>query len=292
MISRKELAFRCEAIIVWIVFKVFALLPLDAASAVGGWIGRTIGYRLSVTRHARRNLRRFFPDWSDAEREAVIVRMWDNIGRTAGEYPHIPELTYGPGCRVEIEGMEHFAALRDDGKPGLFFSGHFGNWEILGPFAAHHGIPLHLIYRAATNPYVNWVFTQGRANAGVELIPKGAAGARKALEKLRNGEHIGMLVDQKMNDGIPAPFFGAEAMTAPALATFSLKYKCPVVPAHIIRRKGARFRIIFDPPMLFENHGDRHADILAAMTEVNGFLERWIRERPDHWLWLHKRWPE
>lgn len=292
MITLKELAFRGEAVIVWIVFRIFALLPLDAASAFGGWIGRTIGYHLPVTRHARRNLTRFFPDWSDEEREAVIRRMWDNIGRTAGEYPHIPELTYGPGGRVEIDGMEHFAALRDDGKAGLFFSGHFGNWEILGPFAAHHGIPLHLIYRAASNPYVNWVFTKGRANEGVELIPKGAAGARKALEKLRHGEHLGMLVDQKMNDGISVPFFGAEAMTAPALATFSLKYKCPVVPAHIVRLKGAWFRIVFDPPMLFEETGDRHADIRAAMGEVNGFLERWIRERPDHWLWLHKRWPE
>jgi KDO2-lipid IV(A) lauroyltransferase len=151
---------------------------------------------------------------------------------------------------------------------------------------------LHLIYRAASNPYVNWIFTRGRANDGVELIPKGATGARKALEKLKRGEHIGMLVDQKMNDGISVPFFGVEAMTAPALAAFALKYKCPVVPAHLVRVKGARFRIMFDPPILFTDTGDRHADVLEAMTVVNGFLEGWIRERPDHWLWLHKRWPD
>ncbi|MTJ79876.1 MAG: lauroyl acyltransferase [Telmatospirillum sp.] len=289
--SRKDLLFRIEAAFVWVVYHLFASLPIDIASAAGGWIGRVIGSRLPVTRHARRNLTMIFPDWSEAEREAVIRRMWDNIGRTAGEYPHIPELTYGPGQRVEIEGMEHFEALRDDGKPGLFFSGHYGNWEIMGPFAAHHGIPLHLIYRAATNPYVNWIFTRGRANEGVELIPKGAAGARMALDKLRRGEHIGMLVDQKMNDGISVPFFGFPAMTAPALAAFSLKYQCPVVPAHLVRIKGARFRIVFDPPILFEDSGDRRADLERAMTRVNGYLERWIRERPDHWLWLHKRWP-
>ncbi|MDR3435903.1 lysophospholipid acyltransferase family protein [Telmatospirillum sp.] len=284
--------FRLEAIAVWVLYRFFEALPIDAASAVGGMIGRVIGTRLPVTQHARRNLARIFPDWSEAERQAVIVRMWDNIGRTAGEYPHIPELTFGPGQRVEIEGMEHFEALRDDGKPGLFFSGHFGNWEILGPFAARHGIPLHLIYRAATNPYVNWVYTRGRANDGVALIPKGAIGARMALEKLRRGEHIGMLVDQKMNDGIAVPFFGLEAMTAPALAAFAFKFKCPVVPAHIIRLGGAHFRIIFDPPMAFEDTGHRHEDVLRAMTQVNETLERWIRERPDHWLWLHKRWPE
>jgi KDO2-lipid IV(A) lauroyltransferase len=287
------MAFRLEAMTVWIVYHLFAVLPLDLASAFGGWIGRTIGPRLPVTRHAKRTLSRVFPEWTDAERNRIICAMWDNLGRTAGEYPHIPSLTFGPGCRVEIEGMENFAALRDDGRPGLFFSGHFGNWEILGPFAARHGIPLHLIYRAASNPYVNWVYTRGRANEGVDLIPKGAAGARIALEKLKRGEHIGMLVDQKMNDGIAVPFFGADAMTAPALAAFALKYRCPVVPAHIFRRKkGAWFTISFDPPIQFEESGDRHADLLRAMTMVNGYLERWIRERPDHWLWVHKRWPD
>ena len=103
------MGFRLEAVAVWITYKLFAFLPIDAASALGGWIGRTIGYHLPVTRHARRNLTRVFPAWSDSEREAVIKRMWDNVGRTVGEYPHIPELTYGPGARVEIEGMEHNA---------------------------------------------------------------------------------------------------------------------------------------------------------------------------------------
>jgi KDO2-lipid IV(A) lauroyltransferase len=288
----RTLAFRAEALVVWILFHIFAVMPLDVASTIGGWVGRNLGRHLPVTRHARRNLAFAFPDWTRARREAVIRAMWDNIGRTAGEYPHIPDMTFGPGKRVEIEGMEHFTALRDDGLPGLFFSGHYGNWEILGPFAARHGIPLHLIYRAATNPFVNWIYTRGRANDGVELIPKGASGARIALDKLRRGEHLGMLVDQKMNDGISVPFFGHPAMTAPALAAFSLKFKCPVVPAHIVRLDGARFRIIFDAPIRFEDTGDRIGDLERAMTRVNGILEAWIRERPDHWLWLHKRWPD
>jgi KDO2-lipid IV(A) lauroyltransferase len=118
--SWKELEFRLEAVAVWIIFRIFAILPIDTASAVGGWIGRTVGYHLPVTRHARRNLTRFFPDWSDGEREAVLLRMWDNIGRTAGEYPHLPELTYGPGGRVEIVPVFFSVAISAIGK----FSGH------------------------------------------------------------------------------------------------------------------------------------------------------------------------
>ena len=188
--------------------------------------------------------------------------------------------------------LQHLEALRDDGRPGLFFSGHFVNLELPGICVARHGLPLHLVYRAATNPHVDWVYHRAQANCGVDLIPKGSTGARAAMDKLRRNEHLGMLVDQKMNDGIAVPFFGIEAMTAPALARFALKFRCPVVPAHCERLRGAHFRVIFDPPMWFDDTGDFHGDVLRAMTRVNQILETWIRERPDHWLWLHKRWPE
>ena len=108
----------------------------------------------------------------------------DNLGRIAGEYPHLPSFRFGPGERVEVEGIEHIEALRDDGKPGLFFGGHFGNLELPGICVARQGLPLHLIYRAASNPHVNWIYERSRANTGVELIPKGADwgadGARQA----------------------------------------------------------------------------------------------------------------
>jgi KDO2-lipid IV(A) lauroyltransferase len=290
--SLKVFCFRLEAVAVWIIFHLFKMMPIEIASAVGGWIGRTVGYRLPVTRHARRNMQRVFPEWSEAEREARIVGMWDNLGRTAGEYPHIDKFNYGSGTRVEIVGLEHLEYLRDDDQPGIFFSAHYGNWELAGLSAARNGLPISLIYRAANNPYVNWIFSKGRAVAGIDVIPKGSAGARAALNKLKHGGHLGLLVDQKMNDGIGVPFFGSKAMTAPALAAFALKFRCPVVPAHVVRVKGASFRIFFEPPMQFENTGDPQTDILKAMTAVNAKIEKWIREQPDQWLWLHKRWPD
>ena len=281
-----------EAAIVWGFYHLFRLLPVDAASAIGGWIGRTIGYRLPVTRRARRNLRRVFPDWADDRIEQTLRLMWDNLGRVAGEYPHLDKFGYGPNERVEIEGAEHLLSLRDDGKPGIFFSAHFGNWELAGLCAARNRLPITLIYRAANNPLVNWVFERGRSVAGIEVIAKGSSGARQALVKLKQGGHLGMLVDQKMNDGIPVPFFGRDAMTAPALAAFALKFRCPVVPAHVIREKGARFRIVFQPPLEISDSGDQHADMLSTMTEVNRLIEDWVSQHPHQWMWLHKRWPE
>lgn len=290
--KRRELPPRLEAFAIWLVYHLFRLMPLDSASAVGGWIGRTIGYRLPLTRRARRNLQRVLPHLAAGEREAILRGMWDNLGRTAGEFPHIDEFRFGPGERVEVEGAEHLHAVRDDGKPGLFFSGHLANWELMGLGAVRHGVPVHLIYRAPNNPRLNWVYERGRSNDGVQLIPKGAPGARTALDLLRRGAHLGMLVDQKMNDGIAVPFFGIDAWTAPALASFALKFRCPVVPVHVERVGGARFRIVVEPPLQLEETGDRSTDIRLTMTKVNAILEGWIRHRPEQWLWLHKRWPE
>ncbi len=287
--KRRELPPRLEAGAVWLVFHLFRLLPLDLASSIGGWIGRAIGYRLAVTRRARRNLARVMPDLPPAEREAIIRGMWDNLGRTAAEYPHLAEFRFGPGERVEVQGLEHVLAVRDDGKPGLFFSGHLGNWELMGFCGVQYGLPLHLVYRATNNPHLGWVYSRGRVG---ELIPKGPLGARRALELLRSGEHLGMLIDQKMNDGIAVPFFGIDAMTAPALASFALKFGCPVVPAHVERLGGARFRLIIEPPLAFADSDDRHAAIAAATAQVNRILEGWVRAHPDQWLWLHRRWPE
>ncbi len=100
------------------------------------------------------------------------------------------------------------------------------------------------------------------------------------MQLLLEKKVLGLLLDQKMNDGIPVPFFGRDAMTAPALAQFALKYGCPVVPAHVIRLGGARFRLVIEPPMTIAHTGDRHADILTVMTQVNQTIEGWIREHP------------
>jgi KDO2-lipid IV(A) lauroyltransferase len=101
-----------------------------------------------------------------------------------------------------------------------------------------------------------------------------------------------MLVDQKLNDGIAVPFFGRDAMTAPALARLARRYDCIVVPVRVVRLGGAHFRLICDPPLKVPKTADAQADALALMTEVNATIERWIRARPEQWFWLHRRWPE
>lgn len=289
---RHYLGNPAEAVIAALLFGFFWLLPMDWASALGGFLLRAVGPRLSVNRIARRNLARVFPEKSVEEIESVLRGMWDNLGRSIGEYPHISKLKVGPGERVEVIGSEWIAHLRDDGKPGIFFSAHLANWELSSLPIWRDGLPVHVVYRAPNNPWVDWIFRAGVRGTVGTPIPKGPNGARQALAVLRDGGHLGMLIDQKMNDGIPIPFFGRDAMTAPALAQLALRYDCPVIPVRIERTKGCRFRITFFPPMEMPQGGDRQADIKVFMTEVNKRIEEWVRARPEQWLWVHRRWPD
>lgn len=272
-----------------VLFHLIRLLPFAVASSFGGWLGRTIGPRLKVSDRARGNLRAVFPDKEPAEVENIVRGMWDNLLRTAFEYPHIDRVRLYEQDRFEVVGAENIDLLRDDDKPGIFFSGHFANWELMALSAAQRNQPIHLVYRAPNNPLMDWLFSH-RLPWDAELVPKGPAGAKRLLKLLRQGGHVGMLIDQKMNDGIPVPFFGREAMTAPAPAQLALKFDCPLVPARVERLDGARFRITLFPPLELPSSGDKQADILALMTRINGLFEDWIRERPKQWLWLHRRW--
>jgi KDO2-lipid IV(A) lauroyltransferase len=268
------------------------MLPVERASAIAGVLARTIGPRLAVSRIARRNLARVFPAMNVAEIETTVRAVWDNLGRVAGEFPHVGALDVFSDPRVVIEGVEHIDRLRDDGKPGIFFTAHIGNWELAAITVTQRGIPLGVVYRAANNPTADALIRKGRANLPGELLPKGRDGAKRALAILARGGHLGLLPDQKMNDGIAVPFFGRPAMTAPALAQFALKYNCPLVPIHVVREGGFRFRVIVEPPLEVRPTGDRHGDVAVITTEVNRVIEGWIRATPGQWLWLHRRWPD
>jgi KDO2-lipid IV(A) lauroyltransferase len=289
----RDLAHRIEAVGAGLMFGFFRLLPVDAASAVGGWLGRLVGPRLGVTKRAQINLQRALPYLGDAEARLVMRGMWDNLGRVIAEYPHLEEFkVYGNDGRIEFVGDDILDPVIASGKSAIFISAHYGNWEIATMAATQRGLDVAEVYRAANNPWIDRLIASYRGSVGSELIPKGVVAARRSIAAVRDGRHLALLVDQKMNDGIPVRFFGRDAMTAPAVAQLALRFDCAIMPARVERLTGARFRIVLSPPIPVNKTGDRHADTLAIMTAVNAEIESWIRARPEMWLWLHRRWPD
>lgn len=272
------------------VYEGLRLLPVNRSSDLMAWLFRLIGPRLGVSRVGRRNLALAFPEKSEAERERILRAMWDNLGRVAGEFPHLEDGTfYAEHC--DVVGAEHIRHLRDDGIGGLTFSAHLGNWEMANLFAHAEGLEMHRFYRAANNPAVEELYRRARGGAPGEVLPKGAAGARRAFALLRKGGHLGMLVDQKLNEGIPVPFFGRDAMTTTSIAQFALRLKLPIVPGRVIRTAPHRLRVEIFPPMDLPDTGDLDADVRETMVRINAIIEGWVREYPEQWLWVHKRWP-
>lgn len=274
---------------------IFRCMSLNAASACGGWLGRTLGPRLKAHRHAERNLSAAMPELDNAARQRVLHAMWDNLGRVVGEYAHLDSFaidTEAQRHQIEIAGAEHLAWLRDEGRPALFFSAHYGNWELIGLVAAQLGVDLLQVYRAANNPLTERLLQALRMPLGGRHVPKGSLAAREILRALRQRESVGMLVDQKLNTGIAVPFFGRDAMTAPAIAEFALHLDCPIIPARVERLNGTRFRVTIEAPIHLQKTGDHQRDVYDALLLINRRLEDWIRARPDHWFWVHKRWPK
>lgn len=281
-----------EAAAAAMIWSLFRILPVDAASGFGGWLARTLGPRLGISNRARANIRRAFPDLNGDAVEDIVTDMWDNLGRTVGEFPHIGSFDFnGPRPRVKISGVENLYRFRDDGAPGFYLSAHIGNWELAPMTAYVHNVPSAFVYREANNPLVQKLYMAGRQKYRDMMIPKGSEGAKEMLRALRDGKHIGIMADQKMNDGIAVPFFGEEAMTAPAMAQMALKFNCPVLPARVIRERGATFTVEVAEPIFAEETGDKTKDVNAFMARANDIIEAWVREKPGQWLWLHNRWP-
>src|SRR6266436_4184078 len=173
-----RLTYRLHAWGAAVLFGAFRLLPLDVASAIGGWLARHIGPFLGISKRARLNLRRAFPDLSDTESERIIAGMWDNLGRVAAEYPHLQKIrVFEPGARVETHGFEHIDRAVAAGRRMIVFSGHIANWEIGSLAGVQYGIAVAQIYRAANNPLVDRLISRLRGDRD-EFIPKGAVAAR------------------------------------------------------------------------------------------------------------------
>ncbi|MFC0284365.1 lipid A biosynthesis lauroyl acyltransferase [Camelimonas abortus] len=278
------------------VFGFLRLLGPDRASALGGAVARTVGPLLGVHKVAMRNLRETFPDRPEAELKAIARKAWENLGRTAAEYPHLAEIfdynydNPDPHGRIQVRGIEHFIALRDDGKPAILFSAHCANWELPAICAARYGLDLTAVFRAPNDPAVARAVQEIRSQTmgGLEAARPGAAFAM--MEALERGGHLGMLIDQHFTRGVVTQFLGRPALTNPVMGKFARRFDCPVHGARVIRLNGARFLIELTPPVEMPRDENGEIDVAGAMQAMTDVVAGWVLEHPEQWLWMHRRW--
>lgn len=285
----KKIRYLFEAAGLYGLFLIFRLLPLDAASGFGGWLGRTIGPRLAASRKARRNLKRALPGLGVAEQNKIIRKMWDNLGRVISEYPHLEEIVRE---RTAVKGQEYLDDLFASDDGAIFISAHFSNWEILAPLMrVQFDTRLDATYRPPNNPWIDTLLQKCRSIGGeIRSHPKSRAGGKSLLKAARNKRYIGILIDQKYNEGLPVPFFGRAAMTNPVFVQLSQKFGARLIPVQNKRLNGARFEITVHEPLPLTTKQGEPLPADNIIQQAHQHLETWIKENPGQWLWLHRRW--
>ncbi len=285
----RGLRYIIEAILVHIVYGFFWLLPANTASNIGGWIGRKFGLKLAGSKIAYDNLSQAFPEMNEQEKQKIVLGMWDNLGRTIAEYPHLRKIAQA----VEIVNKDMLEDIIKGDKAAMMVSGHFANWEIMPASAKQQcNLDMTLAYREPNNPWIEKLLQYARKSGANDYIFKSRKSIIKMTSVIKNGGKLGILIDQKFNEGLPIPFFGRDAMTMPVAAQFALKFNCPIYLIRMERLGGAKFRMTVLPKLEVETTGNKEQDIYKIMLDIHQIMEGWIKERPEQWLWLHRRWPK
>lgn len=269
----------------------------DRLSNFAGWLLRTIGPLFKENRIGRDNLRAAFPDKSSREIERILSGVWDNLGRVGVEFAHIDHIwdfdseRAAPG-RIEFspETKARFDRLRDDGRPALIFAAHTGNWELPALAGPAHGLPSAVLYRRPNIAAVNEAVEKLRAVNMGQMIPTTMDAPRRLAEALERGLHVGMLVDQHFSRGVDVTFFGRTVKANPLLARLARQIECPIHGTRIVRLPGHRFRAELTEEIPPVRDSDGAIDIQATTQAITSVIEGWIREYPEQWLWLHRRW--
>jgi len=274
---------------------VVNLLPESFALGFGKQLGN-IFFHLDWERRkvALENLHLAFGKEKSREELLAIARgTFQNLGMMAIEFFRIPKMDVETfKKRVKIEGLEEALRLLGKGKGALLLLSHFGNWEMMGIMSKLIGDSIMVIAKPMKkNQRIDQFITKIRNAAGLEVVSSIKA-SRIVIKALSQNRVVGILIDQraKRSEGIWADFFGRKAPTTPGLAVLAMKTGAPVVPVFMVRNGFGKHRLVIQNPLELIRTGDIKKDVEANTQLFNHTLESMIRQYPDQWFWVHRRW--
>ena len=282
--ARRIFIWPIEAGLVFLLFFTARLLPVTIASAGLGYFLGFIGPFTPWQARARRNLSLALPHLDQQAQTAILKKMWNNLGRVLGEYPHVGRLAKTK--RVEFVGLDHLHALHGG---GFLIGAHIGNWEV-GPLAALSvGKKVAAIYRPLNNPLLASLLERRQKHYGGDIYRKGREAALGMVTAIRKQQVMCLLVDQQLREGMAVPFFGHPAQTSISHIKIAIKKNVPIMFMRTERRNGCRFRVTISAPLTLPQTSSDDA-VLHVATAINQELARWIAAQPDQWFWPHRRW--
>lgn len=286
----QRLLWRLDYGFVWLLVKLFTLVPLDTASRLGERVGAFVGPRLKrKTEIYRENLAIAFPELGRAELDALVHEAWGRAGRVLAELPRLESILSDPDrLEIEVRGSEGIAGRPQN--PAVFVSAHQSNWEMACLSLAALGIANTSVYAAPTNPLLDRMLHRSREPLNSELVPRDNS-ARPLLKALRKGRSAGLIVDRRVDEGECIRFFGQPKPSSVMPAWLALKTGAPLIPIQVQRLQDARFRVIYHPPLTPVDAAAPEDEQARDLTQqLHRQFEAWIRQEPRDWFCTKRLW--
>jgi KDO2-lipid IV(A) lauroyltransferase len=290
-----------DAAVGWLAVAILKIVRRTNRQRMANRLGRlmrTVGPWLPEHRVGRANLAAAFPEKSAAEIERILAGVWENLGRIGAEFAHLDRmkvLDFERGGEADViydqTSFDRFLAIRDSGKPTLVFSAHLANWEVPALAPAYYNVRSNLLYRRPNIGGIADAVVDMRAGCMGNLIPTGLDAPVRLANAIERGEHVGMLVDQHFVKGVDVVFFGRRAKANPLIAQLARHTGAAIRGVRVVRRPdGNSFWGELTDEIAPARDAEGKVDLQGTMQIITGIVEGWIREHPEQWLWLHRRW--
>ena len=265
------------------LFLILKILPYKISSYLCGALMLIIAPLTSYNNRVKKHMKIAFPKKSITDINNLSRKHWFMLGQTIGEMPHINKMIQLG--RLETEGLEKIKT-----GPAILVGAHMGNWEFLLRVGDLAGRRAGYVFRPINNWILNKIQIKRNEDANADFYRKGRLAAIGMAGKLKAGEVVGLTGDQLLREGIMVPFFDIETPTPQAAAIMSLKWNIPIYMVRIERLNGIRFKMTIEDKLKVPKNQSKDKAIYEITKLISSRIEKWIINKPEQWLWAHRRW--
>ena len=281
----KKISYFFQAVIIYLFFFVGKLIGLNLSKKIFAFLFKRLGPLFKSKSIIEKNLTNFNSNLTNEQRENIISSMWENYGITFIEYIFL-KLFKEKNDLVEVTRSDILNKIPSN-KPVVFVSGHFSNFELMSMEITKRKVKLATIYRPLNNFFLNPLMEHIRKKYVCKnQIKKGIGGVKEAIQYIKAGYSIALMIDQRVSEGERLNFFNQPALTTTLPAQLALKFELPIIPVFIERRKNGTYKIEFYNEITSKNFKNK----IELTQKLNSILEEMIKKNPNEWIWTHNRW--
>ena len=281
----KKISYFFQAVIIYLFFFVGKLIGLNLSKKIFAFLFKRLGPLFKSKSIIEKNLTNFNSNLTNEQRENIISSMWENYGITFIEYIFL-KLFKEKNDLVEVTRSDILNKIPSN-KPVVFVSGHFSNFELMSMEITKRKVKLATIYRPLNNFFLNPLMEYIRKKYVCKnQIKKGIGGVKEAIQYIKAGYSIALMIDQRVSEGERLNFFNQPALTTTLPAQLALKFELPIIPVFIERRKNGTYKIEFYNEITSKNFKNK----IELTQKLNSILEEMIKKNPNEWIWTHNRW--